>query len=319
MKKAPPVKESIESVLKAGDGYPDPAWLSNYCKITYEDAAEAIQAHKDGTDWGTLEQRDIHIQMHETDSTTAKEKPLYHSVHDLPKNILKAIFAILALLAAARSFGFIYGWFVQWDNWFYSLVMAAMLVGCSVTMPQALVLTIRENRKVLAVMSLFLVIVTIAFSMVCTSGGLYNDRSQKLTVTKTSQIEMERNRAIIASLDSDEQRILSDKESDTRELGLLQSKMEQSVTGTYEYNRSVNRIDSIKGRIDSYNKRLDVISEKKKSIDLQQVAIERNDFFTFLASIFGVRQEEIEFLSLVVISIIVDIAGPILAALAIFL
>lgn len=50
----PPIEDTIESVLKAGQGYPDIPWLAQYQGVSYDEAYNAIINHYNNTNWGAL-------------------------------------------------------------------------------------------------------------------------------------------------------------------------------------------------------------------------------------------------------------------------
>lgn len=324
-RKLPTIEATIESVLKAGRGYPDAQWLADYRGITPSEAYEAIEAHYNGTDWGSLAVKKP--PMPSAPDPKIKEKKLPYGnktnlehFHDMPKGILKVIFAILSIMAAIRSFGFIYGWFSQWDTGFFSVLMACILTGAMIALPQAAIIFKKTKRYVLLATCCILIFFAITFSMVTTVAGLYNDRSKTLHESSIAGATNAANMDEIAKLEKRGLEVASDKKIDSDEMVTLQAKLANYEPGTLEYNRIVNRVDNLKKRLDGYRNTLSLIQKQIDSkIDSKVYVIERDDFFTYIEGVTGVKRSESEFGISVVVSIIVDIAGPVFATIALFL
>lgn len=321
----PTIENTIESVLKGGKGYPDVNWLADYRGITPQEAYDSIVKHQGETNWGALAMEKPKLPeappalSHKPKIPYANKTNAQH-LHDLPKGILRGIFGILSIMAGIRSWGFIYGWFSQWDSGFFSVLMAFILTGIIIALPQAAIIFKREKRYFMLAVSSFLIIIAVTFSMVATVAGLYNDRSKSLHEASLASAANKGTMAEIERLEEQGKQTASDKLLDSNELTTLQSKLKEYEPATLEYNRVVNRVDNLKKRIDGYNNTIRMIQERIENKATEKVyVIERDDFFTYLEGVTGVKKAESEFSVSVVISIIIDIAGPVLASIALFL
>jgi hypothetical protein len=324
-RRIPLIEATIESVLKAGRGYPDPQWLADYRGISVADAYEAIQAHYDSTDWGSLAMKKPEMPPMPDKKVLKvknpwKDKSGDDHFHELPKGIIRIIFAVVSVLAAIRSFGFVYGWFAQWDTGLMSIIMAIIITLAMITLPQASIILFKERRWLLFGGTLLLVVVMVSFSMVTTVQGLYTSHSNSLKSHSEANAANINNAASIKQLETRGMQITSDKKLDTEERALIPDQMKQYKPGTIEYNRLANRLQSLKERIDGANNELDLIQKRIDSkVNDKVYVIERPDFFTYLESVTNIPKDNLEFGTSISVSVVIDVAGPVFATIAMFL
>jgi hypothetical protein len=324
-RRIPPIDATIESVLKAGRGYPEPQWLADYRGISVQDAYSAIQRHYDTTDWGELaakkpEMPPMPSKKDLKDKNPWKNKSNDDHFHELPKGVLRIIFALVSIIAGIRSFGFVYGWFSQWDNGFMSVAMAVIITVSMICLPQAAIILFRERRWFLFGISIFLVVVMVSFSMVTTVQGLYSSRSTSLKNHSEANAANSKTADEIKRLEDRGLQITADKLQDTQERSLIPAKMQQYDPGTIEYNRLATRLQSLKERIDGANNELTLIQKRIDSKVSDKVyIIERDDFFTYLEGVTIIPKANLEFGTSISVSVVIDIAGPVFATIAMFL
>lgn len=323
--KLPKIETTIESVLKRGQGYPDVKWLAEYRGITQQEAYDAIIKHSAETNWGALAMDKPPLppapeKITHAEKKIASSKSNDNHIHDLPKEILRGVFGILSIIAGIRSWGFVYNWFAQWDSGFFSVIMATILTGAMIALPQAAIIFKREKRYVMLTISALIILFSVLFSMATTVAGLYNDRSKLIHAQSLAQASNKGNSEEVARLEKRGQEISADKAMDARELEALQDKIKPYQPGTMEYNRISVRIDNIKKRIDGYSNTIRLIQDRIDSkITDKSYVIEREDFFSYLESVSGIKKNEAEFGVSIIVSVIVDIAGPVFATIALFL
>ena len=327
MRKIPTIESTLDAVIKSGKGYPEPEWLASYRGISVDEAYSAMVSHRANANWEligvsqpVMPVKPISVDMSEIEVSI--ENPSKHhmlnSVHNAPKDILRIIFAALSVLTAIRSWGFIYGWFAQWDSGIMSAIMAFILCGALITLPQAIIIAWQEQRIGIMIITSMLVIVCVIFSMIATIGGLYNDRSQSIETSQDT--DSVKNEAILSQMDSALSDSRKDKESDSIELSLLQRNIGKYEVGTIEYNRTVNRIDATNARIATTNAKIENLNgQKNKILEKKNFSVKRNGFYGFLATVTGAKESDIEFGISLIVSAIVDISGPVFATLALFL
>ena len=198
--------------------------------------------------------------------------------------------------------------------------MATILTGAMIALPQAAIIFRKEKRHFMFVICAFIICIAISFSMVTTIAGLYNDLSMSVEANSKAQAANSQNKDEIDRIEQQMQKIASDKMLDTNELATLQEKLKKYEPGTMEYNRVVNRSDNLKLRIDGYNNTSAMMQSRLDSkLDNKVYIIQRPDFFTYLQTVTGIKRDESEFGISIVVSIIVDIAGPVFATIALFL
>jgi len=330
MRKLPTIESTIMAVVKTGNGYPDPDWLASYRGISQDAAYAAMVEHRANTDWQSMDipvppmpkapDREISLDDVTVRVDNGGRVNSIHSIHSIPKDILKGVFAILSILCAIRSWGFVYTWFAQWDSGFFSVILASILVGVQIAMPQAIIFAVREYRYALTTICTLVVVISVLFSMITTIGGLYNDRSKSIQFASAQDSQSAGVNDQLQRLELENSRILDGQKIDIVELGTLQKNLEKYQPGTYEYNRTVNRIDAVKARIDAANAKVAKNDSVRLSVSSAVVyTVKRNDFYQFLDDITGLDTKLLEFIISIIVSIIVDIAGPVFATLALFL
>lgn len=323
-RRIPPINSTIESVLKAGRGYPEPQWLADYRGIPVMDAYEAIQAHFDSTDWGSLAiKKPVMPSVPEKKAQVKnpwKGKTADDHFHAIPKGILRGIFGALSIIAGIRSFGFVYGWFAQGDSGFMSIIMAIIITISIIALPQVAIISLKEKRRFLFSVTIFLVVIMVSFSMVTTVQGLYTSRSNALKSHSEASAANSKVAGELKALELRGQQIAADKQQDTEERSLIPAQMQKYEPGTVGYNRLNNRLSNLKDRIDGYNNTLKLIQSSIDSkVSDKTYVIERDDFFTYLESVTNVPKSNLEFSASIAVSIVIDIAGPIFATIAMFL
>jgi hypothetical protein len=323
-RRIPPIDATIDSVLKADRGYPSPSWLADYRGISIQAAYEAIKAHYDRSAWESLGISKPTLppmpDKKELSKNPWKSMTANEHFHAIPKGILRVLFGIISVIAGVRSFGFIYGWFAQWDTGFMSVMMAVIITVAMISLPQAAIILFREGRWFLFIVSMFLVVVMVSFSMVTTVQGLYTSRSNSLKAHSEANSTNSKTADEIKRLELRGQQITADKLQDTQERSLIPAQMQKYEPGTIEYNRLANRLASLKDRIDGANTELKLIQSRIDSKVSDKVyVIERDDFFTYIEGVTGIRKADAEFGTSISVSIVIDIAGPVFATIAMFL
>ena len=326
-RRIPPIDATIESVLKAGRGYPEPQWLADYRGISIQDAYVAIQKHYDTTDWGALALKKpempsmpLPVEQKKEEKNPWKGKSSIEHFHEMPKGILKITFGVISIIAGIRSFGFVYGWFSQWDNGAMSVIMSIIITVSMIALPQAAIILLRERRWLLFLVSLFFVATIVSFAMVTTIQGLYVSRSNALKSHSEATATNSKNANELKQLELRGQQIAADKLQDSQERDLIPGQLKDYKPGTIEYNRLANRLANLKDRIDGYNNSLKLIQDRiDANLKDKVYVIERDDFFTYLESVTGINKTNIEFGLSVSVSIVIDIAGPVFATIAMFL
>lgn len=301
----PEIKDRLDATYRKYKKLPTASQLAEKLSITELDASHILGEYKKPDH----KQLRLNFPAPKVEEVQEKTKAPVSIV-----SILRVACYILAIVCMSRQMVYIYAFFYTYDSNHFtvSLFAFAMVFGGIVTIELAI--WIWGFSKLKAIPLLFIALVIALLGMVATTQGMYNSRTEKSGASIEYQQKTER----VKKIGEAEKVILQDRDQDRVELAVLQGKLASYEAGSYEYNRTVNRIDRIKERIDSKNADLKKYEDELYQIS-QGIKTERKDFFTLLGDLFGTTGEAVEFWVSLIPALILDLLAPISAAFAVFL
>jgi len=101
----PQIKDTIESVLKAGRGYPDVPWLASYQGVSYDEAYNAVLEHYNTTNWGALALDRPPLPNKEAQPESIKSYTKSKGIGFFDKVVVRFISGIKSFVFLSASFG----------------------------------------------------------------------------------------------------------------------------------------------------------------------------------------------------------------------
>ena len=307
------LKPIIRTVYDAHGKLPSAAWLAQTAKVPIEEATRAL---------GEYSVEEVPFKPAGDSPTEPAAMPAEEAagdtkeIHGLPMTALKWIAGILASAAIVRAIFYAFGWFDNSDNEALSWLMSGLVVGVTVLMPQMAVVLYRNGSTWLSALAFALTGIVMAFSMLMTVGGIYNDRSAKAVVVaqaKQDQLRASGQWADLVNREAEAQKAL---DTASKELSRIGRELDKLTPDDPLYpamqlrlDRQTKRADTLRG--DLYN----IQMEKAKT---GAVVEQREDFFDWLGKVLGVPRDLVEFSSAVIPAVVIDIAAPVLLYIVFF-
>jgi hypothetical protein len=306
-----PTMKDLTSVIRLViDGHgklPSANWLAMTAKVSTEEAQQALDAYQ---------VQEAPFQTVKEAPTVAPElEPVKHP-HSLPVQALRIIAGVLAGAAIIRAVFYALGWFGGESDWL-AWLMAILVVGVTVLMPQMAVILWRNGNRGLSVLAGVLTVIVMAFSMLLTVGGIYNSRTDRANADAVVQAEAVKAGERMADLVKRETALMSSIQSAVLEQDRIQRQLDGLAVDAPGYWSVQNRLDRQVKRIDTL--RGDLLNLGKEKASLDALVTPRQDFFQWLGEFLGIGADGVEFWAAVTPALIIDVAAPVLLFVVFFL
>lgn len=175
----------IRLVVERHGKLPSVDWISRTGKVTVGEAQQALDSYTvQEAPFQQAVEAPTEAPVLEGDKVTTKA--LGH-VHGVPMTVLRWIAGILATGAIVRAMFYAFGWFHTGGDEALSWLMSGLVVGVTVVMPQMAVILFRNGSTWLSALAFALTGVVMAFSMLMTVGGIYNQRTAEYNIQQQIQ------------------------------------------------------------------------------------------------------------------------------------
>jgi len=265
----------------------------------------------------------------------AQEKPILkaESVQEVPKSTLKSsksgkteinalriIALAIALLASFQSCYYSFDWFKALLPIPFAVIMALIIVASAVLLPEFAIMMDKRSR-LSGVGIALIALLAISFSMMSTVAGLYNARSESVKTETVVNADNDKNIRLLDDAKAESARLTKEIERLNREIDLNLAKSANPLMSKAQINTADYYVQ--KGKKDRADYESKLAISNKEVARLNDVTIitkvDREDFYTFIALLFGFNSEVVEFLFAAFPSIFLDIIAPVMLGVALFL
>jgi len=236
------------------------------------------------------------------------------------KQVLKVIAGGIAVLSAFQSCYYSFSWFSALLPTPFAVIMALIIVASSVLLPEFAIMLFK--RFWLAGICIALIgLLAMSFSMMSTIAGLYNARTQAVKTESVVNAENDTNLRLLES--AKVERIRLEKEIDrlNREIDANLAKSSSPFSTKQQVNTADYYVQKgKKDRVD-YEAKLSKISIELSRLDSIVIVtkVDRQDFYSFIAGLFGWNADALEFSFAAFPSLFLDIIAPVMLGVALFL
>ena len=168
--------------------------------------------------------------------------------------------------------------------------------------PQIATIMLTKGKWYISVLLYLLTIIPMSYSMSTTLNTMYTIQSSKIEQRRTQKLQQDQRNKERDLLEAERKELIEIKEKYQEELKGLK-------TGTWQERVTLNRINEI-------NERLNKLSVKTEE---QEVKYIRTDFYSFVAGIFKIDSDIIEFFVMAIPALFIDLVAPILLSIVILL
>lgn len=236
-------------------------------------------------------------------------------LHDIPLPVIRIASVIISVIAIIRSFGYIFSYFTRVDIPFFAVLMALLLVLVSFLSPQVFLISIKQKKYFVTLLSTCIFLVFMYINIFVTTSGLSYARNQSDYYVASGQENIVKAKRRLEELVVKETRIMTDYTKDGKEYDTLLIEFDrltaEGLIGTANYNNTRTRLAEAKKRYDADKASLELIDTER--IELNKV--EGIDSVIIKTEDIKKKESSID----LVFAIALDIAGPIFMAFALFL
>ena len=249
--------------------------------------------------------------------------------------VIRVIMLIIGVVALSISWRYTYVWFDEFLNKFWASVFSGVMVGFSAMAFEIIIILMGHRRYVLGALFIFLWVIVLAFSMVSTIAGQYNQRVENEEITLNENIGINYRKAqleIYNNTESDLKVQLEEKRTQRDSLQVILSEIdtleerENSTTG-WVFHDTNEKMKEVDGTIEKLLADIQSIRDKKLSLldgETQAGLIELTEtkspsFYIWIGGIFGVESRFIEFWLSIFPAIFIDLIAPFSLAVSLFL
>jgi hypothetical protein len=215
-----------------------------------------------------------------------------------------------------------YDWFAGRRTAPIAVLMSIAMVGSAILLPDFAIALWKVGRRILGLLFLLSGVVAIAFCMVTTVSALYEGRSMK------NQKEYENAR--IQESDAGHKKALEDALAGYRAelsganslVSATQAKVDEIPSGETLSEPS----QALVGRLNRYladrrkiQGKIDDVQDKLLAEDKVAAGVSRADFYTFISRLLGSAPEAVEFWTGALPAVFLDMVGPVMVAVVLFL
>lgn len=233
----------------------------------------------------------------------------WYDFHSIPIPAIKIMALMIAIIAIIRSFGYVFAMFNTMDNPFMAALTAWMVVGSATVFPQAAILFWNGQKGVFSALIALSVLVML-LSMGATINALWADRSEVLARQHQESIES-KSAATDLQISRDKKlRAEMDVPKLQKELDSLLAQRDKEEPLSAPYNRLEYRVADARKRLEENKK---IISDAENQISLLYKKVDTSKRDDFLST------SGLELLFFIIMAVLVDLAGPVALAIALFL
>jgi len=226
---------------------------------------------------------------------------------------IKILSAIISGLALLRSSGYTFGYFIRFDNEFFSYVITAFIVLVTYSAPQIMVLAWKQRKWLMCGLASILMLIFTTINILVTVDGLaYNRETTEVAVASNIE-QVTRARERLIELKAKEIEVKADKVREGANRDMLQEQIKPLLNDikSKEYITVKGQLNLATTRYDACGKVLDEIDKERKEIakipGIDSVAVKQES------------TKERENVLDVVLAVSMDIAPPIYLAFVLFL
>jgi len=305
----------IRLVVERHGKLPSVDWISRTGKVTVGEAQQALDSY-------TVQEAPFQQAVEAPTEAPVLEgykvttKALGH-VHGVPMTVLRWIAGVLATGAIVRAMFYAFGWFHTGGDEVLSWLMSGLVVGVTVVMPQMAVILFRNGSTWLSALAFALTGVVMAFSMLMTVGGIYNQRTAEYNAQqKVQDADQQAERTLVALVDR-EKLLHQQIDSAVRE----QARLQKVLDG---FSPTDQILPAIQRRLDAQTKRVDGLRGDLVAVGSDKLAVAvkgapRLDFFDWIAELLGWSRGAVELASAIIPAVVIDVAAPVLLFVVFFL
>lgn len=236
------------------------------------------------------------------------------------KSILKAVALVITVLSVFQSVYFSFAWFSDKLPIPFALVMALIIVASSTLLPDFAIMLFK--RFWLAGIGIALIgLLAMSFSMMSTIAGLYNARSSAIKTETVVNADNDKNLRLLESAKSESLRLSKEIDRLNREIDANLAKSASPFSSKAQVNTADYYVQ--KGKKDrlEYEKNLSKINVEVSRLESITIVtkVDRQDFYSFIAGLFGWNAEFIEFCFAAFPACFLDVIAPVMLAVALFL
>ena len=305
----------IRLVVERHGKLPSVDWISRTGKVTVGEAQQALDSYTvQEAPFQQAVEAPTEAPVLEGDKVTPKA--LGH-VHGVPMTVLRWIAGILATGAIVRAMFYAFGWFHTGGDEALSWLMSGLVVGVTVVMPQMAVILFRNGSTWLSALAFALTGVVMAFSMLMTVGGIYNQRTAEYNAQqKVQDADQQAERTLVALVDR-EKLLHQQIDSAVREQARLQKVLDGFSPTDQSLPATQRRLDAQTKRVDGLRGDLVAVGSDKLAVEVKGAP--RLDFFDWIAGLLGWSRGAVELASAIIPAVVIDVAAPVLLFVVFFL
>lgn len=258
------------------------------------------------------------------------EKVKKLTLDDIFVGILRCFMLIVGFCAIIMSVYFTYNWGLEYLTELFSLLLSLTLVIFSVGAFQVFLLLVQNKQIIYSFVFIIVWLIVLIFSMQSTVAYLYNSRTVSLTENAVNTNDINRQNYIYDDLikrEKEKENDLIELKNNLKNLNKLISEfnMDEIEEKKKIYDDTYRKIKDIEKRIDLFTKDLNKIRiEKDKFLSEEKevgviVEVERKNFYIWIAGIFNISADILEFVIACFPAIFVDIVAPLSVAVSLFL
>lgn len=317
-KTVPSLKTWIRSAEKNNGSLPEAEKLALWGKVSVDEAQKALEEYVEPKTKQAPKPTD---QVPKADASTIESRPVVQttveggSLHSLPRQIIKAGTGFLAIASMVWAWSNVRSFFSFAPGWEY--LIATVVTGILFIFPQAAPLLPKWSAMKAITWPSFGA--ALLLCMITTVSSNYTNRQALMDSMLTVRSAVTQAEQVSSLVDSDRNRMQEQYKSDSLALSKARAKLDALEYGKGSYWTVFSQVNKLEKAVAADNQILAGMASELKVQSKVLNTVVKKDFYGWIESVTGWPAEQVEFWVGMIPPLIVDVAGPVAARLALFL
>ena len=315
-KTVPSLQTWIRSAEKNNGSLPEAEKLALWGKVSIDEAQKALEEYVEPKTKQAPKPADQKIQVEtEAEVVLGTRQEIVFGPHSLPRVAVKSGASFLALACMVWAWENVRSFFSFAPGWEY--LIATVVTGILFLFPQAAPLLPKWSAMKAITWPSFGA--ALLLCMITTFSANYTNRQALMDSMLTVRSAVTQAEQVSSLVDSDRNRMQEQYKSDSLALSKARAKLDALEYGKGAYWTVFSQVNKLEKAVAADNQILAGMASELKVQSKVLNTVVKKDFYGWIEIVTGWPAEQVEFWVGMIPPLIVDVAGPVAARLALFL